>query len=299
MNDLVTMGTQRTLLTFLLISIFTITAQAQQNYAEMEFSTDELYRVTLNDGSVIVGHFLSKTPEILTLSTSSLPKVEIPFGNIKKLELVDKGDIRSDGTYWFPNPNPTRYFFSPSAFNLKKGEGYYQNSYLIINSLNYGVTDFFSIGGGFELISTFSPDTEPFFFFTPKINSRISENFYISGGLLIARADEFTLGTTYALATYGNHNDNITAGLGWGFIEGDFSNEPIITLGGMTRIARKFSLITENWFVPDVNSYYPIISYGVRFFGEKIAVDLGFLNNGDIVNDIAIGIPYVDFLVKF
>ena len=32
---------------------------------------------------------------------------------------------------------------------------------------------------------------------------------------------------------------------------------------------------------------------------QKIAVDLGFINSGDIVKEIAIGVPYVDFVVKF
>ncbi|MBE9480617.1 MAG: hypothetical protein IMY69_02855 [Bacteroidetes bacterium] len=42
-----------------------------------------------------------------------------------------------------------------------------------------------------------------------------------------------------------------------------------------------------------------IFSYGVRFFGERISVDLGFINNKDIIEEIVIGIPYVDFVVKF
>jgi len=37
----------------------------------------------------------------------------------------------------------------------------------------------------------------------------------------------------------------------------------------------------------------------VRFMGESIAVDLAFLNNSDIAEGIVIGVPWVDFVVKF
>ncbi len=68
----------------------------------------------------------------------------------------------------------------------------------------------------------------------------------------------------------------------------------------MSRVGRKWSLITENWIGPIVDDEYRgIYSYGIRFFGEKIAVDLAFLNNTDIFKEIAIGIPYIDFVVKF
>ena len=58
-------------------------------------------------------------------------------------------------------------------------------------------------------------------------------------------------------------------------------------------------MVTENWLVPS-DGYYGVYSYGIRFMGEKITVDLAFLNNADIASDVlAIGVPYVDFVVKF
>ena len=55
--------------------------------------------------------------------------------------------------------------------------------------------------------------------------------------------------------------------------------------------------MTENYLVPndDVTS---VISYGLRFFGEKLSADLAFWN---APGEIAVfpGVPYVDFSVKF
>ena len=54
--------------------------------------------------------------------------------------------------------------------------------------------------------------------------------------------------------------------------------------------------ITENYVIPndDVNA---LISYGLRFFGEKLSVDLAFWNSPQDM--LFPGIPYVAFSVKF
>lgn len=279
--------------------LFALPIFAQNNFNDFEFEENANYKIVLIDGSEFVGKFVEKDATTLTISTSSLPKVEIPFSQIKSISKVEDSEFRN-GTYWFPNPNATRYFFSPSSFNLKAGEGYYQNSYLVFNSINYGITDFFSIGGGFELISTFSAG-EPIYYFTPKVGFELTENFNVGGGLLfLGAAGETNFGITYGTATYGNRNDNATLGLGWGFFDGEFSSRPNITVSGMKRVKKRLSLVTENWFVPiEEDSHYGIFSYGLRFFSERIAVDLGFINNKDIAEGIGIGIPYVDFVITF
>ncbi len=56
------------------------------------------------------------------------------------------------------------------------------------------------------------------------------------------------------------------------------------------------ALVSENWIFPGVD--VPVVSYGFRFFGEKMAVDLALFN---VLDDDAIfpGIPYVDFVWNF
>ena len=109
------------------------------------------------------------------------------------------------------------------------------------------------------------------------------------------------LGFASALFTYGNKDHNLTTGLGWGYVETDFSSEPVITLSGMTRLSSRIGLVTENWFVPepDEDGYEPVFSYGIRFMGEKIAVDLMFINHPEIAKEIVIGIPIVNFTFNF
>lgn len=290
-------------ITLLLFVLLTNKIISQEVKIKEPIDSTKTYRVELVDESVFVGNIIQKDSIRITMKTLSIPKVEMLISEIKKLDELDDSNF-VDGKYWFPNPHSTRYLFSPSAFNLKGGEGYYQNTYLFLNSFNVGLMDNFSVGGGFEIISTFSG--EPIFFITPKVSFEVSEKFHAGGGILYVSVPEFddddarsSLGITYGIATYGSPDHNVTCGMGWGFVNGEFSEKPIITLSGMTRIAKKTALVTENWFIPSDDNYYGLFSYGIRFFGESMSVDLAFLNNSDIAEGIAIGIPYVSFAVNF
>jgi hypothetical protein len=265
--------------------------------------SSNVYQLELRDGSSFFGRIVSEDVEYVHFVTLTGNKLDLRKTDIRTREQVEQSQFVK-GTYWFRNPNPTRYLFGPSAFNLKKGEGYYQNTYILLNSFNVGVTDHITVGGGFELISTFFSGSEgPIFLLTPKIGFEVSPKFHVGGGLLYVSvpavsASRTGLGVGYGIATYGTENSNITGGLGWGFVEGEFASQPVLTISGMHRISRKVALVSENWLIP-TDTYYGIYSYGIRFFGEKIAVDIAFLNNPDIAQGLAIGIPYLDFVVKF
>lgn len=275
---------------------------AQGKFNHYKFDETKTYIIELQDGSQMVGSLLQSDSLYVVIKTFSIPRIEIPVGRIKSIDIVNAANIK-EGKYWFPNPNSTRYLFSPSAIMLKKGEGYYQNTYLFLNSINYGITDNISIGGGIEILSTFGGGA-PLFFITPKIGFQVSEKLHLGAGLLYVSVPDFysdgqsSAGIAYGIGTYGTMDHNVTLGLGWGFFEGEFRGQPSITISGMTRIGRKTALISENWFIP-ADPYYGIFSYGIRFFGENLSVDLAFLNNGDIAQGLVIGMPYVDFVVKF
>lgn len=292
---------------FIALILFSHSSFAQKDTTQSRLpvpDTAVTYRLELNDGSIYFGSILSEDVEKIQFQTLSKSRLDINKRDIKKREQLEAGDF-VNGTYWFKNPNPTRYLFGPSAFNLKAGEGYYQNTYLLLNSFNVGLTDYLSIGGGFELLSTFVKGSEgPIFILTPKVGFEVSPRFHAGGGVLylsvpsLFEGSRTGLGVGYGIGTYGTENSNITGGLGWGFVEGEFSSRPIATFSGMHRISRKVALVSENWLIP-ADTYYGVYSYGIRFFGEKIAIDLAFLNNSDISQGLIIGVPWIDFVVKF
>ena len=292
----------------LLNMLFSKNIQAQQGVANFVFDSTSTYILKLKDESELIGKYIGGDSIYVILKTTSVPHVEVPRVNIAEVEKVNAENFRH-GKYWFPNPNATRYLFSPSAFCLKEGEGYYQNTYLFLNSFNVGLSNHVTICGGLEFISTFasiiSGEGGPIFYVTPKVGFEVAPKVNLGAGVLYVSIPDFGEndsrsggGIFYGLSTFGNTNNNLTTGLGWGYFKGDVGSSPFITISGMTRISRKTALITENWLIPS-GSFYAVYSYGFRFFGEKLAVDLAFINNRDIASGLLIGLPYVDFVVKF
>jgi hypothetical protein len=288
----------------LLLGLFIIAAAgtvfAQTDTTLTQSVVGKRWVVETRDGSVIQGIFLGQTEGGIRLQTESAGEVFIPHNQIKSTKILDESRMR-DGEYWFENPNATRYLFSPSAYSLRKGEAYYQNTYLVLNSFNIGITDNITMGGGFELISTFTGT--PAFYITPKATFQVSEKWRAGGGVLYANVigidEDFSgLGIGYGIVTYGNRDDNATLGMGYGFVDGELSSKPVITLSAMKRASRRIAFVTENWLVPTDN-YYGVFSYGLRFMGERMTVDFAFINNPEIAESIFIGIPYVDFVIKF
>lgn len=279
----------------------TIKAETIQSFKKEQ--KDAFFNIILNDGNQLHGKIIERRKNELDFETENLGKVTIAIKNIKKIQEVQEGQV-IDGEYWFPNPNNTRYFFAPTAIPLKKGEGYYQNAYVVSNSANYGLSDNFSIGGGIVL-----PVVA---FLTPKFGFKVAKKFHLGGGAILGLAPgPTTIGILYGVATYGSDEHNVTLGGGYGFVDSDFTKTPMLTLSAMTRVGRRVALVTENWGIPytqseDVNGqtvekakYYMLISYGLRIMKERITFDIALVNNKEIFEVFPIGLPYVDFVYKF
>lgn len=282
--------------------LITIAAKAQ----------DSTYvNVELKNGKSIRGLLLQKSEAEVSVSTEDVGKVTVAWSAIKAMIMISKEEKDR-----FPNPQPTRYFFAPSAIPLSKGDKYYQNAVGLLNSFQAGISDNFSLGGGIVI---------PFaLFITPKIGYQVADKVHVGGGILFAtsliRGLNFGVGTVYGSFTYGSkeHNMTLNAGLGaynenTGFGRDDynwkFANTPMFTVSGMTRISKKAMLITENWifsiktvnygangqFLNSTTAYTGILSAGLRILGERSAYDVGLLSTS-----FGIGaIPYIAYNLKF
>jgi hypothetical protein len=219
-----------------------------------------------------------------------------------------------DKSTWLPNPNPSKYFLGPTAIPMEKNTGYYQNSYILFNEGYYGFTNWFSLGVGFEFLSTFitmaNPPFRPIILAHPKVAFKVADKLYTSVSGLYINATIFdddetsemegTFGVLIGQLTYGSKENNITAGIAWGYSWSGIADTPILTLGGQYRVAKRMALATENYFVPKSgDGYYPVFMYGMRFLGEKMCFDLAFINTTDVMKADIIGIPYVGITVNF
>ena len=272
--------------------------------------------VFLKDGTQLRGILLSESPVGARIKTDNLGELTITADKIERIEKNDAGFYHK-GMYWFDNPHRTRYFYAPSALPLRKGEGYYQNAYIFVNSVAVGVTDHFTMGGGFVLNPTFQ-DWQVLFL-NPKFSFPTQSKVTFSVGAIAVGVfnrqyeydyQSFTsrkagietniAGIGYGTLTIGDAERNGSVGLGWGFVNDELGGSPVINLSYMSRLGRKIGFVTENWLVipPQGGNSVALTSGGVRFFGEKKAVDLALVV--PIAEDVGfIALPYVDFVIKF
>lgn len=288
--------TRLTLLLILFVASGGANAQEKKvKVSDLEIAKDQNLTIKLKDETTYTGKFDSKTDSTMIIY-ARYAKIELKIAEILSIKKIEASKY-VNGKYWFPNPHHTRYLFGPSAFNLKKDAGYYQNIYGTINTINYGISDHFTLGAGTELVSLFAGS--PVFIITPKIGGyKLSENWHVGGGAFLGLIPGGYGGIGYGIFTYGNEDSNITFGTGWAFAEGSIASNPILTISGMHRVSRTVSLISENWLLP-IDGYEPVFSYGIRFFGERMSIDLAFINSPEIAQILKIGIPYVDFVYKF
>jgi hypothetical protein len=293
------------LLIFFIIASFSVVVKAQISKDVKENlripAADQIQIITTRDKSTIIGKIVKIEEQIIHFQ-SEFGEITIPIQKIKKIEIVSSASIKG-GKYWFPNPNATRLFIGSTGRTLKKGDGYFADSYVCFLSIAYGITNNFTIGGGLSLIPGFEIDRQ-MFYFTPKVGIVATKNLNLAVGALLAQIPSFGweeeerpwISVLNFVGTYGSTNSSITFGLGFGFADGKLAKKPSVIIGGEYRIGRRLALVTENSLLPFMDE--PMISYGIRFFGEKISVDLAFLH---ILVDkmISRGVPYVDFVFNF
>lgn len=266
--------------------------------------SNQVQIISLKDGSVLNGRIVSFTDTEITFA-GSLGELVIPLSSIEEIKLISMTQIVK-GKYYFPNPNKTRLFFAPTGRMLDKGEGYFSDYYLFFPGFVYGISGWFNFGGGMSIIPGVNLGNQ-IFFFTPKIGLKASEDLNIAAGALVIKIPTFddtdgddsdisSLGILYGVGTLGSPDASVTVGMGYGYAGDQLADNPIFMIGGEARLSRRTALVTENWIIPGAGN--PLISYGLRFFGEKLSIDFAFitfLGEGSFFP----GIPYIDFVVNF
>jgi hypothetical protein len=258
-----------------------------------------LINIETIDGNEFMGQIVREDSLKIILKTEKLGEISIFKTDIKRLKIVEIQQIKN-GKYWFPNPQSTRYFWSPNAYGLKEGEGYYQNIWVIWNQFAYGLSDNFSIGGGVIPIFLFGAPTPVFAtakFSIPVVDKKVN----IAAGAIvgtIAGEAETGFGILYGLATLGSPDANVTFGLGYGFADGEMASSPAININGLIRVSKNGYIITENYFLSGGGESVVLISIGGRSIFKKIALDYGLVIPfaGDGIEG---AIPWLGFSLPF
>lgn len=286
----------KTNLILLIILCFVLTSQI---FAQNPDTT--LVKIETTDGNEFIGNIISEESDKLILKTEKLGNITIQKADIKSRELIKAQQIK-DGKLWFENPQSTRYFWAPNAYGLKKGEGYYQNIYVLWNQFSVGVTENFSLGGGVIPLFLFGGGPTPVFA-TAKLSIPISsEKINLGGGAIVGTVlgeDFGGFGIVYGVSTFGGKDKNVTFGLGYGFAEGEFASTPLINLSGLFRLSSRGYFITENYYLNVDGESGGVISLGGRWLIKKASLDFLLAIPYASGMDTFIAFPVVGFAIPF
>ncbi len=245
-----------------------------------EILYENLVSIETTDGNEFLGEIVKEDSNSIVLKTRKLGEITIAKSDIKSREKVDAQQIK-DGKFWFPNPQSTRYFWSPNGYGLKKGEGYYQNIWVLWNQFSYGLSDNFSVGAGVIPLFLFGGAPTPVFatakFSIPIVEDKVNLGGGVIAGTIIGGGEDMVgFGILYGVSTFGTPDNNVTLGLGYGFADGEWASSPLINLCGLFRVSSRFYFITENYYINIDGEGGGIIGLGGRWIIKKAALDVIF-----------------------
>ena len=240
--------------------------------------TTRITRIETRDGNTYTGYVASQDTVALILRTDNLGDIRIPRSEIISIrEFRNMAKVK--GRYWLPNPQSTSYFWAPNGYGLNKGEGYYQNIWILYNQFTGGLANNFSLGGGLIPLFFFGGTATPLWIM-PKISIPVVRDKLNIGtgallGTIAGSENPGFFGLLFGIATFGTRDKNMSFGLAYGFAEGGMTRLPVFNVSGLLRVGPKGYLITENYIVPSENSTLVILSGGGRTLVKNISIDYG------------------------
>lgn len=290
----------------LIILSFTSNAQSSQDSIRSQVETV--------DGNEYIGIILEQNAQTVRIKTDKLGEISIPRVEVKRITQLTSVKTKQ-GTYWLDNPQATRYFWSPNAYSLKAGEGYYQNVWILANQAVYGFTNHLS--GGIGMVPLFLFDGAPTpVWVTAKYSVPVVENKFnlgvgaLAGTVIGVNNDDVfgdedgnstnnTFGILYGIATLGSKDKNLNIGLGWAFAEGEIAKNPTLNISGMIRIGPKGYLMTENYIVGTPEETVVITMLGGRSIIRRVGLDYGLVLPFFEDMDTFIAIPWLGISIPF
>jgi len=290
------------------------------SFAQTNEVVGKKYIFEFRDGTVIIGVFEKKENGNIYIKSEKGEDIYIPSVMIAQSHEVTNNNLRN-GEYWFPNLHNTRYYFAPSAFGLREGEGYFSNVFGLLWQVQFGITDDFSLGAGSSIIG-FPATWNAKYCFNVFEDLNSALGYFWVGDLfnILDNDNRSFVSMPYAVFTKGSKENNLTLGLGYNLADSwihnnrDAVKEKInllerVTLnaGGTVRLSRRFSFIFEGWLFNVANDPTVLGGPGFRYFrkvkrvtakngaGAK-TLDLQFLTSPDLDGTI---IPMIGTSMKF
>lgn len=259
-----------------------ILASLSQKLEAQSEDSNLFQKVELKSGEVLYGYLLESTEEHIVLHTQNEER-EIVRANIVR---VSYDDFNND--FNFKNIHKTHYFLNSSAVPLPKGGAYVSLTNLTILSVNYGLTERWSVSGGFDFFST--GRSYPSWFLNTRYGFRLKPKIHFSTGLLVgAMTDFFDAGLLYGKFTLGQEDSNLSLGIGTGYLNGEYFGGAHGSLAfshifDNKLLGGRWGLTSENYYFPNYNLPFEgsldnvfMGVHGVKIYLKKASLGLGII----------------------
>jgi hypothetical protein len=274
-------------------SIFSITVA--QDKEQKSRPDSGLVVLSTNSDEEFVGTIVSEDAREVSIRLQNGKMLIIPAYTVKSVRKLSSSTFFIKGKPVFPNPHPSRYFYTPSAIPMDKGEIYIQSVYGVAYQVQFGVTENFSIGATTTIVAT--PVA-----LTAKYSIKIDEkNTLAFGGLagIVGWGTETNLGIGFGAFTHGTKESNLTIAGGYAWINTKNSgggNSPVMSLSGNQRLSKNLSLMGELWYLPEAGVFFGGPCFRL-YKSKKSSFDFGIWCIG--VEDKNPFIPVVGYTYNF
>jgi hypothetical protein len=251
---------------------------------------ETVQEVLLNDGSRVYGTVESETDTEIVFRTAAGGLLTAPRARIASIRPVVGRIV--DGEFRREDPNNTRLLFGPTARSLPKGAVYLGFYEFLLPSVQLGITDRVSIGGGTPFVFGIDESTRPFWV-TPKVQLLSRGGNHVAAGVFHGfNLDDGGGGVAYGVFTREMRGGSLTTGAGLAY-SGGTGRGGVIMIGGDRPLRRNMKLITENYIWRSTR----VASLGVRFFGDNVSADLALAVFRS--DEIVAGAPILNFAYRF
>jgi len=262
-----------------------------------------LVSVALIDGTTLTGRIVSESDDHITILTPAGLSATLPRSSIVSLTPV-RGRLVA-GVYQRHDPNYSRLMFAPTGRPLRQGDGYLSDYYVFFPGVSYGVTGRLSVTAGLSIFPGASLDQQ-ILTLAPRYGLYVDDELAVSvGTLYMTVPGEGSVGIAFAVGSMGPPDKCLTVGIGMGYGKEsghpvNWADHPIILVGGNVRLSNSVALVSENWFITGegLGLDQQPLAIAVRFFGERLAVDVGAIIIGEVMKE-GFPIPWLSFVYHF
>jgi len=214
------------------------------------------YIIITNDGGEFIGAIENINDREVTIVTKDKGRVIIPKYTIKKMEPVTEDNYKS-GKYLNENSFLNRYFLTNNALPMIKGEMFVNTIYYTAASVDYNISDKFSVGlfttlYGIPLIVN------------SKASFKIGRRLYFgpelhAGWVWASPKSFFTYGTMKITQGTSNNNFTFSGGYFFGnfddlFWNSNFANYYFVNGSLAKRLNSRLAFIAEVWGFGNMNN---------------------------------------------